>query len=172
MVEFSETKAKVSTKKVKITCSTALYKEINSLIQEKGEYANISDYSVSAARFLLNDMYTFFIPAMWDKLKMMGYTQGDNVILAKKMKIKSKYGDKKTSFQASMPIGLLNSYNDVIYCIYNSVELSELLRYSLEYYLESLRYRMADGNEFLISHLNKEEIPLIELRKPLIEFED
>jgi hypothetical protein len=172
MAELPETKAKVSTKKVKITCSTALYKEINLLIEERGEFSNISDYSVSAARFLLNDMYTFFIPAMWDKLRLMGYSQGENIILAKKMKIKSKYNDKKISYQASMPIGLLNSYNDVIYCIYNSVELSELLRYSLEYYLESLRYRMTDGNMFLISHLNKEEIPLIKPRKPLIEFED
>lgn len=172
MAESHPAKARISTKKVKISCSTALYKEINSLIQDRGEYANISDYSVSAARFLLNDMYTDFIPAMWDKLRSIGYTQGDNVILAKKLKIKSKYDDKKTSFQASMPIGLLNSYNQAVYCIYNSVELPELLRYALEYYLESLRYRLLDENGFVMAHLNKEEIPLIEPKKPLIEFED
>ena len=163
---------KSATKKMKITCSTKLLNEIKQLIDNKGEFSTLSEYTCSAARYLLDDMYGYFVPCMWDKLKSMGYTEGDNIIIAKKLKIKSAFDDKKTNFQATIPIGLINSYNDVAFTIFNTIDVSELLRYALEYYLFAVKERMKDHNLFLIAHLNREELPVIHLKKPKIEFED
>lgn len=172
MTEPPSERVRISTSKVKVTCPVSLFNEINVLIASKGEYANISDYSESAARFLLNDMYSRFIPAMWDKLESIGCAKnGSILIVANKIKIKSNYGGKSISFQVSMPLGLINSYRDAEFCIFNTFTTSELIRYSLEYYLIALKKRMADGAKCLEAHLYEKEMPPITDQKPIIEFE-
>ena len=165
-------RVKSPTKKYRITCSKGLIGDINEMILSDGEYANISDYSVAAARFLLNDMYTVFIPALWDKLKSMGYREGDNIILAKKMKIKSGYDNDNESFQVTIPIGLLKTYNEVVFSIYNAVDVPELIRFAMEYYFLVVRNRADYGSRFLAAYLDRSELPPIRNYKPIIDFED
>lgn len=165
-------RVKSPTKKYRITCSKGLIGDINAMILGGGEYANISDYAVAAARFLLNDMYTVFIPALWNKLESMGHRKNDNIILAKKMKIKSGYDDDNESFQATFPIGLLKSYNEVVFSIYNAVDVSELIRFAMEYYFLVVRNRADYGSRFLAAYLDRSELPPIRNYKPVVEFED
>lgn len=171
MVSYTGITGKVPTKKVKITCSTQLYNEIFSLIDDSGEYTSISDYAASAAKYLLEDYFTYFLPAMWKKMASMGFKYGDQIVRTFKLKPKSKYNDKRMSFQASLPIGLINSYSDAIFCAYNIVDFPEVLRFSLEYYKEIVIHRRVRANNVLLAHLNKQEHVYPEPWKPTIEFE-
>ena len=170
-MKYSKIKGKVPTKKIKITCSSELHDKIIGMIDDSGEFANISDYAISASKFLLNDYFTYFLPALWNKMESMGYKYGDPLANAAKIKPKSKFNDKKISFQASMPIGLINSYSDAVVCSFNMVEFSELIRFALEYYFDAIYIRRVDAHKALSSRLMLEDFPVFMPKKPVIEFE-
>lgn len=142
---------KNKTSRVKITCSSTLYKNIKLLIDESGEFTDISDFASSAIKHFMNIMYTDVIPEIADKCMSPDSTT-TREITAKSIRFVSKYNDDKdgtTSFQVSLTEGIQQSFRDIEYCFFKKLKVPEMYRYALEYYFDMVSWRQQWGQIFL-----------------------
>lgn len=159
-----------ATNKIKITCPSELYDKIIELIDKTGEFTDRSDYAVAAARFLLNDMYTVIVPHIIGTCSL-SQPQPPDMIIVQKVKPISRYGGSSVSFQATMPIGIMQAYTRAVFCLHNSIKEPELYRFALEYYYEYMQRRLDQSKQYVSAVITPSEIPLFEYKPAIALFE-
>jgi len=155
---------KMKTTRVKITCSNTLYQNIKRMIEETGEFTDMSDFASSAAKHLLNIMFTDVIPEILEACKDPD-NPSSNLIEAKDVKFVSGYDDETTNFQVTLTAGLQQAFWNIEFCLFKKIKVSEMYRYALEHYFNTVMRRQQWSNQFLADFTMRREMHMVDSEK-------
>lgn len=145
---------------MKITCSNTLYQNIKRMIEETGEFTDISDFASSAAKHLMNIMFTDVIPEILKACEDPD-NPSSNLIEAKDVKFVSGYDDETTNFQVTLTEGLQQAFRNIEFCLYRKIKVSEMYRYALEHYFNTVVRRQQWADQFLADFTMRREMHMI-----------
>ena len=147
------------TKKITVTTSEKLYSEIEQVCKNSMHFATISEYTAYAMEYFIDRFIDDVAPYVVEEQKKR---LEDNTYM-ERMEFASDYSGATTSWQATIPLGLLFQFNS-IQNIFHTLDPTNMIRYSVEYYLNCIRRK--DGLiAILLNNMPlPEERPLPEIK--------